>query len=74
MTSDLDYVLGPLIRALDHHDLNEVSETLDPPTAENLVFFIVEGIKELLKEAGAAVRVKRVRLYETARAYVEYTE
>ena len=69
--SDLDRILKPIITALDHHDLNEMSMALDPPTAENIAHYIWRGAIELLREDGAAVELNRIRLYETSKSYVE---
>lgn len=69
--ADLDTVLKPLISSLDHHDLNELTEALSPPTAENLARYIAAGADELLAESNYMVKVLKTRVYETSRAYAE---
>lgn len=61
-------VVKPLIEAaLDHHSLNHI---LQNPTAERLVEWLIPSLRADLELDGT--RLVRLRLYETATAWVEW--
>jgi 6-pyruvoyltetrahydropterin/6-carboxytetrahydropterin synthase len=66
MVMDFSYlkevVNSRIIQLLDHCLLNEI---LENPTAENLLFWIADDLKNLLPD------LKRLRLYETPDSYAE---
>lgn len=69
--ADLDDIVEPIIKLLDHRDLNDLSTTFPRTTAELIVMGIVDTLSPDLERAG--VNIKRVRLWETAKAYAEWT-
>ena len=64
----LDYFVNSLvINKLDHTVINESLPEIYP-TAENIALWV---FSELSQSFGLIVRLKRVRVYETARSYAE---
>ena len=61
-------IIKPLVAELDHHDLNRV---LDNSTAERLVLWIVDAVRDRFKLLG--VTLSQVRLFETATGWVTWT-
>ena len=67
---DIDYAVEPLIRSLDHKDLNvELADAIEVPTAEMLAIYIWHACHGLFQDE--RVHVMNVRLYETEKAYAE---
>lgn len=62
---DIEAAFGPLLRALDHHCLNDI-DGLDNPTAENIAVWIWRQIAPALPQLAA------VRVFETADCWAEY--
>lgn len=74
---ELDGFVQPIIDKLDHHDLNEMGSYFGyrRSTAEALVSAIVSSLKPRLAsrmDGGRPVRLSRVRLWETEKAYAEW--
>ena len=67
----LDAAMQPILITLDHRDLNTIPE-IRYPTAENIADYIAGW---LVRNLGNVVQpeVTRVRLWETAKAYAEWT-
>ena len=66
--ADIDRLVDPVIRALDHKYLNDI---MPDTTAEYLAKYIFESVARH-KPLSIAATVTRVRLWETARSCVEY--
>ncbi|BBB96613.1 MULTISPECIES: 6-carboxytetrahydropterin synthase QueD [Bradyrhizobium] len=62
---ELEEVLGPLLRQLDHHCLNDI-RGLENPTAENIAIWIWDKIRPRLQQLSA------VKVFETAECWAEY--
>lgn len=72
--SQIKYEMEPIIGALDHTYLNEVSLSNFPkemPTAENMVLWLAQEIRERFTWA-LDVDLVLVRLYETPTSYAEW--
>lgn len=62
---DVEAAFAPLLKDLDHHDLNLVAG-LENPTAENIATWIWQRMKPDLRLLSA------VRVYETPNCWAEY--
>lgn len=62
---DIETAVGPLLRNLDHHCLNDV-QGLENPTAENIAIWIWVRVK------GGLPQLSTVKVYETADCWAEY--
>ncbi len=72
---DLREMLSRALSAFDHACLNEISPfDRVSPTSENLARYLFAELKRELEEAGAPGRLRRVRVSESPRASVTYTE
>lgn len=72
--ADLDEMMEKLLSVLDHHDLNISTRSflqVQTPTAELLVRGIANWMHKQPFPAG--VHLSRVRLYETEKAYAEWS-
>lgn len=67
----LDAVVDSLIEQLDHHDINQDIPAFKvgyPPTAENIVMWVVDNLRLFNKE----INFSRIRLWETNKCYAEW--
>ena len=65
---DLKKIMAPIIEQLDHHDLNDLEQFNDNPTAESIALFIFDEIKKELDLTDCYVHT--VRLWETSTSSV----
>jgi len=62
------YIQNEILDEWDHKLLNNM---LENPTAENMVYYIVNKLKPM---NGLGTKLERVRLWETATSYAEWVE
>ena len=62
-----DIVNTAVIDVLDHSDLNKIMEN---PTAENIVFWIINKLDSVL--SNECIKLTRTRLWETSSSFVEW--
>lgn len=71
----LDKMMKPIIDRLDHQFLNDQMDVRT--TAENVVAYIVGWLSNMLPQVieseGQEVKISRVRLWETAKSYAEWS-
>lgn len=78
----LDVLVEEVVDLLDHHDLNQLG-FFKRTTAESIVLWIAGTLLKAMMPApmyqerhrvfGGDTKLSRVRLYETAKAYAEWT-
>lgn len=67
---DLDKIVEPLIRQIDHRTLNDVSG-LENPTAELIAAWFMRSVDLVGATMAPLHSVERVRVYETKDCYAE---
>jgi 6-pyruvoyltetrahydropterin/6-carboxytetrahydropterin synthase len=65
--AELDGIMDPLVKQLDHRCLNDV-EGLENPTAEHIANWFLDKAEA---QIDTSIRIAYVRVYETVRCYAE---
>ncbi len=77
--ANLDIDVAPIIKRIDHYDMNEACDDGTPagavaaaqPTVENLALYLWERLAFLRN--GAAINLVRLRVYENDRLWADVT-
>ena len=82
---DLKKIIGEVLSKFDHHYLNEDIEVFKKtnaydinPTAEHIASYLYEFLKVPVSDLGKGfidgVKLERVKVWESEKAYAEYSE